>query len=70
MYDVRIGQRNWQEYTPFGEARMNSHTEVWIHDTYRHLTYKEVLVALAGKKKKKSEIRNSLTPLELPNPSL
>eukprot|EP00904_Undaria_pinnatifida_P002822 jgi/Undpi1/12540/HiC_scaffold_6.g02209.m1 len=28
MYDVRIGQRNWQEYTPFGEARMNSHTEV------------------------------------------
>lgn len=28
MYDVRIGQRNWQELTPFGEARMNNHTEV------------------------------------------
>eukprot|EP00903_Cladosiphon_okamuranus_P012921 g12064.t1 len=27
-YDVRIGQRNWQEYTPFGEARMNNHSEV------------------------------------------
>ena len=63
MYDVRIGQRNWQEYTPFGEARMNSHTEVWIHDTYRHLTYKEVLVALAGKKKKKIRDSEFLNPL-------
>ncbi|CBN73906.1 ankyrin 2,3/unc44 [Ectocarpus siliculosus] len=27
-YDVRIGQRNWQEYTPFGEARMNNHSQV------------------------------------------
>ena len=27
-YDIRIGQRNWQEYTPFGEARMNNHSEV------------------------------------------
>ncbi|CAM9361651.1 unnamed protein product, partial [Ectocarpus fasciculatus] len=27
-YDVRIGQRNWQEYTAFGEARMNNHCEV------------------------------------------
>lgn len=27
-YDVRIGQRNWKELTPFGEARMNNHTEV------------------------------------------
>ncbi|CAM9113012.1 unnamed protein product, partial [Hapterophycus canaliculatus] len=27
-YDIHIGQRNWQEYTPFGEARMNDHLEV------------------------------------------
>ncbi|CAM9682445.1 unnamed protein product [Scytosiphon promiscuus] len=27
-YDIHIGQRNWQEYTPFGEARMNNHLEV------------------------------------------
>lgn len=27
-YDINIGQRNWQEYTAFGEARMNNHTEV------------------------------------------
>lgn len=27
-YDVHIGQRNWQNYTPFGEARMNNHSEV------------------------------------------
>ncbi|CAM9264684.1 unnamed protein product [Sphacelaria rigidula] len=28
LYDVHIGQRNWNAYTPFGEARMNNHTQV------------------------------------------
>lgn len=27
-YDVHVGQRNWQELTAFGEARMNSQFEV------------------------------------------
>lgn len=27
-YDVHIGQRNWQELTAFGEARMNGHAKV------------------------------------------
>lgn len=32
LYDVHIGQRNWNAYTPFGEARMNNHTQVrlWL----------------------------------------
>lgn len=29
-YDVHIGQRNWNELTPFGESRMNNHVEVGI----------------------------------------
>lgn len=29
-YDVHIGQRNWNELTPFGESRMNNHVEVGV----------------------------------------